>query len=60
MTESHTKRTFHSQLAINPKVRVESTRLPPIEQMTPQVVSSLNNKQRAELLGRLIDYLKKI
>lgn len=58
MNESKTKRTFESQLAVNHTVRLASTRVPPLDKVTPEVVSHLSSKQQAELVGRLIEFLK--
>jgi hypothetical protein len=58
MTESHTKRTFENQPALNLKVRLEPARLPALDKLTPQVYDRLNAKQREELLEKLIEFLK--
>ncbi len=60
MAESKTKRTFESQPAVNPKARVEPARLPALDKVTPEIYARMNAKQREELVGKLIEFLKNI
>ncbi len=42
------------------KACAEAARLPSLDKVTPEQFSRLNAKQQAELVGRLIEYLKTI
>jgi hypothetical protein len=58
MNESKTKRTYESQPAVNNKLRLASTQVPPLDRVTPEVYSRLSPKQQVELMGRLIEFIK--
>jgi hypothetical protein len=60
MSETLSKRTFASETALNPRARLESTKTsaPALDQVTPELYARLNEKQREELVHRLIDFLK--
>jgi hypothetical protein len=58
MTEKQTKRTYQSQPAHHPQVRLEAVRTPALDQVTPEMYARLNRKQREEMVSKLIDFLK--
>ncbi len=59
MTEKSSKRTFEAQATLNPHARLEPAKTTPaLDQVTPEVYARLNQKQREELVHRLIDFLK--
>ncbi len=61
MTERQTKRTYESALPNNlvaPKRDSDKEAL--LDGITPAKYNRMNEKQRRELLSRLIDYLKSI
>lgn len=58
MTESKTKRTCESQPAVSSKICLTSTRVPPLDKVTPEVYARLSPKQQVELVDRLIKFLK--
>ena len=60
MTESKIKRTFESQSALNTRAHLikPAKTTPQLDQVTPELYARLNQKQREELVHRLIDFLK--
>jgi hypothetical protein len=59
MTENKAKRTFESQPALAGRAHLEPVKTTPaLDQVTPQIYSRMNEKQREELVHRLIDFLK--
>jgi hypothetical protein len=59
MTESKIKRTFESQTTLQTRAHLEPAKTTPaLDQVTPEVYTRLNQKQREELVHRLIDFLK--
>ena len=59
MTENKSKRTFEAQSTLNTHGHLESAQTPPaLDQVTPEMYARLNQKQREELVHRLIDFLK--
>ena len=59
MTDSKIKRTFESQPALNSRAHLEPAKTTPqLDQVTPELYARLDQKQREELVHRLIDFLK--
>lgn len=58
MNKQPTTKKHESRTAVDSQARLESTRLPPLEQVTPQIYARLSSKQRRALVGKLIEFLK--
>jgi hypothetical protein len=59
MSETKAKRTFASQPAHNTRAHLEPAKTTPLlDQVTPEMYNRLDQNQRAELIHRLIDFLK--